>query len=74
VLWSLGWRVTQSFLIRIGLSTFWWEVDDREAALVAAGTAGQGGRGEGAYRSYVENGLSTVRDRDEISIRLRYTF
>ena len=74
LIWSLGWRVTQSFLIRIGLNTFWGEVDRREAALVAAGTAGQGGRGEGAYHSYVENGLSTVRDRDEISIRLRYTF
>jgi hypothetical protein len=74
VLWRLGWRVNQSFLIQIGFNTFWGEVDRREAALVAAGTAGQGGRGEGAYHSYVENGLSTVRDRDELFLRLRYTF
>jgi hypothetical protein len=74
LLWSIGWRVTQSFSIRIGLNTFWGEADRREAALVAAGTAGQGGRGEGAYHSWVENGLSTVRDRDELFLRLRYTF
>jgi len=74
VLWRLGWRVNQSFLIQIGFNTFWGEVDRREAALVAAGTAGQGGRGEGAYHSYVENGLSSVRDRDELFVRLRYTF
>ncbi len=41
---------------------------------MAAGTAGQAGRGEGAYHSYVENGLSPVRDRDELFLRLRYTF
>jgi len=74
LLWSMGWRVTQSFLIQIGLNTFWGEVDRREAALVAPGTAGQGGRGDNAYRSYVENGLSSVRDRDELFVRLRYTF
>jgi hypothetical protein len=74
VLWSIGWRVTQSFTIRVGLNTFWGSPDRREAALVATGTAGQGGRGEGAYHSYVENGLSSVRDRDELFVRLRYTF
>jgi hypothetical protein len=74
LIWSMRWRVTQSFLIQIGLNTFWGSHDRREAALVATGTAGQGGRGEGAYHSYVENGLSTVRDRDELFIRIRYTF
>jgi len=74
VLWSMGWRVTQSFLIQIGLNTFWGRAQRREAALVAAGTAGQGGRGEDAYHTYVENGLSTVRDRDELFLSLRYTF
>ena len=74
VLWSIAWRVTQSFMIQVGLNGFWGRVDRREAALVAAGTAGQAGRGEGAYHSYVENGLSSVRDRDELFVRLRYTF
>ena len=30
--------------------------------------------GRGAYQSFVENGLSPVRERDEIYFTLRYTF
>jgi hypothetical protein len=30
--------------------------------------------GRDAYRDFVENGLSAVRDRDELFLRLRYTF
>jgi hypothetical protein len=30
--------------------------------------------GRGAYKSFVENGLSAVRERDEIFMRIRYTF
>ena len=74
VLWRLGWRVTQNFLIQIGLNTFWGE--PRQARGGAGGRRyGRPGRaGEGAYHSYVENGLTTVRDRDELFLRLRYTF
>jgi hypothetical protein len=28
----------------------------------------------GSQQAYVENGLSSVRDRDEIFMRMRYTF
>ena len=27
-----------------------------------------------AYKDFVENGLSAIRDRDEIFLRVRYTF
>jgi hypothetical protein len=30
--------------------------------------------GRHAYRDFVENGLSAVRDRDEMFLRIRYTF
>jgi hypothetical protein len=30
--------------------------------------------GEGAYKSHVENALAVVRERDEVFLRLRYTF
>jgi hypothetical protein len=30
--------------------------------------------GKGAYHSFIENGLSVVRDRDEAFLLLRYTF
>jgi hypothetical protein len=30
--------------------------------------------GRHAYKDFVENGLSAVRDRDEIFLRMRYTF
>ena len=30
--------------------------------------------GHGAYNDYVENGLSPLRNRNELFLRLRYTF
>jgi len=30
--------------------------------------------GRHAYEDFVENGLTAIRDRDEIFLRLRYTF
>ena len=31
-------------------------------------------QGDAAYRVGVENGISLVRDRDEVYLRVRYTF
>ena len=34
-----------------------------------------GNRQQGnAYKNFAENGLSAIRDRDELFVRLRYTF
>ena len=30
--------------------------------------------GRGDYRSFVENGLAAIRERDELWLRIRYTF
>jgi hypothetical protein len=74
-LWSLGYRITQNFLLQFGLNAFWGTVQDVPSPVLPVGTPGAGvGRGKGSQRAYVENGLSTVRDRDEIFLRLRWTF
>ncbi len=74
-LWSLGYRITQNFLLQIGLNAFWGHIQDIQSPVQPIGTTGIGvGRGEGSQRAYIENGLSTVRDRDEIFLRLRWTF
>jgi hypothetical protein len=74
-LWSLGYRITQNFLLQFGLNTFWGTVQTLRSPVVPLGTTGLGvGNGTGSQRYYVENGLSTVRDRDEIFLRARWTF
>jgi hypothetical protein len=73
-LYGFGFRVTQSFLIQIGLNAFWGRVQQIEAPLLPLGTAGAAGAGRGQQHAYVENGLSTIRDRDELFFRIRYTF
>jgi hypothetical protein len=74
-LWSLAYRISQNLTMQVGLNAFWGRVQDLESPVLALGTTGAGvGRGAGSQRAYVENGLSTVRDRDEIYLRLRYNF
>jgi hypothetical protein len=70
---GVSYRYTENLTIQIGANAFYGKVQSLEAALVAPGTAA-GGAGRGAQRAYVENGLSQVRDRDELFLRLRYTF
>jgi len=70
---SLTYRFTQSFSVTVGAAAFYGRVQQKTAALVSLGTP-MGGAGPGSQHSYVENGLSSVRDRDELFLRLRYTF
>jgi hypothetical protein len=73
VITALTYRYTTHFSISVGLAAFYGRVQTKRAALT--GLAGpSGGAGKGRNRSYVQNGLSSVRDRDELSLRLRYTF
>jgi hypothetical protein len=73
VLVSASYRYTENLSIQVGLNAFYGSVRSLEAPLVAPGTAA-GGAGKGAQRAWVENGLSQIRDRDELFLRLRYTF
>jgi len=71
----MGYRISQNLLLQFGLNAFWGHVQNIQSPVLPIGTTGIGvGRGEGSQRAYVENGLTVVRDRDEIFLRLRYNF
>jgi hypothetical protein len=70
---SVAYRFTESFSATIGMNFFWgrWEYEDSPIApLGLIGTE----QGRLAYRDGVENGLAVVRERDEVYLRIRYTF
>ena len=69
----LTYRITQNFSMQIGAGVFWGRTQRRSAPLVPVGTP-TNGAGEGSYHSYADLGLSSIRDRDELFLRLRYTF
>jgi len=66
------YRFTENFSVDFGLAGFWGRYEHKPAALVPATLPNRVGRG--ANSSYVENGLSVVRERDEVYMRIRYTF
>jgi hypothetical protein len=73
VLPSLTWRFSESHSVTLGANIFYGRVQQYEAALVPRGGLA-GGAGKGAYHTYIEEGLSTLRERDEIYLRMRMTF
>jgi hypothetical protein len=70
---SITYRFTESFSATVGMNFFWgrWEFEDQPIAPL--GTLGSE-VGKHAYQDGVENGLAVVRERDEIFLRIRYTF
>ena len=70
---DIGYRFTENLSATISVAWFWgrWERAD-PAIHPVGGTPMRAGRR--AYTDWVENGLSPVRDRDEVSLILRYTF
>ncbi|MFP8878102.1 MAG: DUF1302 family protein, partial [Myxococcota bacterium] len=73
VISSLTYRYNENFSATVGLAWFYGRVEKRPYPLTPVGAA-NGGAGKGSYTSYVQNGLSIVRDRDEVFMQLRYTF
>ncbi len=74
-LYGFAFRITQSFQVQAGMNAFWGRSQRVVSPVVPVGTTGIGvGRGAGSQNAFVENGLSPVRDRDEIFLRLRWTF
>jgi hypothetical protein len=66
------YRFTENFFATFGVAGFWGRYEHKPAPLIP--TALPDRVGEGANKSFVENGLSAVRERDEIFLRVRYTF
>jgi len=73
VLPSWNWRFTENFSTEFGLAFFFGRFQDKTAALTTVGDPPYR-TGSFKERDFVENGVSVVRDRDEIYARIRYTF
>jgi hypothetical protein len=69
---QVTYRYTSDFSATIGMAVFTGREEPRVMALHPTALGSRAGRGR--YRDFVENGLSAVRDRDEIFLRIRYTF
>jgi Protein of unknown function (DUF1302) len=70
---SITYRYTENFSVGIALSWFWGTFQKTTAALATVSDP-PFRTGSDANVDFVENGLSPIMDRDEISLVLRYTF
>ncbi|MDP6981057.1 MAG: hypothetical protein QF570_21050, partial [Myxococcota bacterium] len=70
---QVTYRYTESFSIVVGANIFMGRQQIHEMPIRGIGPAANQ-RGRYAYKVGVENGISLVRDRDEVFMRLRYTF
>ena len=70
---SVTYRFNEAFSATFGIAAFAGHESERRAALSSLGVEGER-FGRNANKSFVENGLSVVRERDEIFLRVRYTF
>jgi hypothetical protein len=73
VLPEVTYRFTDSFSASLSLSYFFGRFEKVDAPIASIND--QPFRtGSGVNKDYVENGLAPIRDRDEIALRIRYTF
>ena len=66
------YRFSAEFSASVGMALFIGREESRDMAISPTALGNRTGRH--ANKDFVENGLSAVRDRDEIFLRLRYTF
>ena len=66
------YRFSSDFSATVGLALFNGREESRPMALSPNSLSNRVGRR--AYKDVVENGLSAVRDRDEVFLRIRYSF
>jgi hypothetical protein len=73
VLPSVNYRFSENFSATIGLAMFYGREQRADIATNGIGPAGNEA-GDWAYETGAQNGISIVRDRDEVFLKLRYTF
>jgi hypothetical protein len=73
VLPEVTYRFTENFQITFGIAVFAGREQERVMALDEISIVGDR-FGRNAYKTSVENGLAVIRERDEIFLRIRYTF
>jgi hypothetical protein len=69
---NVTYRFTENFSATVGMAGFFGHYQTKKAPLYTTALGNRVGRG--AYDSFVENGLSAIRERDEFYMTLRYTF
>jgi hypothetical protein len=72
ILPSVTYRFTPNLSATVGLAGFFGRYEERQPSLWNTAIGNRVGRG--AYKSFVENGLSAIRERDELYLTIRYTF
>ena len=70
---SVSYRFTENFSAAIGVNVFWGHQQLRDAPINEI-RPGLNRVGRNAYQDAVENGLTALRERDEMNFTLRYTF
>jgi hypothetical protein len=73
VLPQVTYRFTENFQATFGVAAFAGRYQERVAPIDGIAPVGQR-FGRNAYKTFVEPGLAAVRERDEIYLRIRYTF
>jgi hypothetical protein len=66
------YRFTENFSASVGLAGFFGRYQSKVAPLYQNALDNRAGRG--AYTNWVQNGLSAIDERDELWLRIRYTF
>jgi hypothetical protein len=69
---EVTYRFTENFSATVGLAGFFGRYQSKVAPLYQNALDNRAGRG--AYTTWAENGLSAIRERDELWLRVRYTF
>ena len=69
---EVTYRFTENFSATVGLAGFFGRYQRKAASLYQNALDNRAGRG--AYTTWAENGLSAIRERDELWLRVRYTF
>jgi hypothetical protein len=69
---SVTYRYTENFSVTFGAAVFAGRMAVRDMPLAPVSLGNRAGRH--AYDDFVENGLSVVRERDELFLRVRYTY
>jgi hypothetical protein len=70
---QLTYRYNESFSVTLGAAVFMGRTQLKDAPLNPTGVVANR-QGKHAYQDGVQNGLAVVKERDEVFLRLRYTF
>jgi hypothetical protein len=72
VLPSVAYRFTENFSATFGLGVFAGRWQEKPTAFTPASLGNR--VGPGGYKDHVQNGLAQIDERDELFLRVRYTF